>query len=107
MPLDPNSIYHIVRQIPSGRVATYGQIAAMAGFPRHSRFVGRALANAPTSMNIPWHRVVNAQGKISIRGMDGSDDFQLILLEEEGIEFGLNKRISMKRFQWDGQSYLP
>jgi methylated-DNA-protein-cysteine methyltransferase related protein len=105
MSLAPEVIYHIVKQIPVGKVATYGQIAALAGYPRHSRHVGRVLSNMPKHVKIPWHRVVNSQGKISLRGMDGSDEFQYILLEDEGVNFGLNKRISLKRYQWGGEGF--
>jgi len=100
MNLDTQFIYSIIRKIPAGKVATYGQIARLVGFPRHSRHIGRILAKAPRNEKLPWHRVVNSQGKISVRGMDGSDDFQRILLEEEGVEFGLSGRIPLKQFQW-------
>ncbi len=98
--LDAQRVYQIIRQIPPGKVATYGQLARLAGHPRHARHIGRLLANAPHSENLPWHRVVNGQGQISQRGMDGSDEFQRILLEEEGIAFGLSGRISLAKYQW-------
>lgn len=93
-------IYAIIRRIPRGRVATYGQIAALAGIPRHARQVGYALRNTPDDLILPWHRVINAQGKVSMRSRPGCDDFQHILLAEEGIEFGLDGKISLKRYQW-------
>ncbi len=98
--LNPQLVFQIIRQIPAGKVASYGQIAKLAGFPRHARHIGRLLANAPQAEKLPWHRVVNAQGKISPRGLDGSDDFQRILLEEEGVAFGLQGRIPMATYQW-------
>ena len=60
------SIWQVVHMIPSGKVATYGQIAALAGHPQAARFAGRSLKNLPTTSKIPWHRVLNAQGKISL-----------------------------------------
>lgn len=93
-------IYAVVERIPEGRVATYGQIARLAGLPRAARQVGRALAALPANTPVPWHRVVNARGRISPRGLDGSDDLQRILLEAEGIVFGPDGVINMRRFQW-------
>ena len=95
--------YAVVKKIPRGRVATYGQIAALAGMPRHARQAGQALAATPEGMNIPWHRVINAQGRVSLRLRNwhsGSDDFQRILLEAEGVEFDAGARVNLKRFQW-------
>lgn len=94
-------IYAIIRRIPRGRVATYGQIAALAGIPRHARQVGYALANAPDSVVVPWHRVLNASGRVSLRSRPGSDDFQQVLLAAEGVEFGLGGRVSLKKYQWE------
>ncbi len=94
----------MVARIPEGRVATYGQIASLAGFPRHARQIGYALAALDTHSSIPWHRVVNAKGKISPRGLDGCDDYQRLLLEEEGITFNNNNCISLKQFQWQQDS---
>jgi methylated-DNA-protein-cysteine methyltransferase-like protein len=91
-----------VRRIPHGRVATYGQIAHLAGMPRHARQVGYALAalSDRDAATVPWHRVVNAQGEISRRATPGSDDLQLRLLESEGIVFDERGRIELRRFQW-------
>lgn len=96
-------VYAIVKKIPRGKVATYGQIAALLGMPRYSRHVGFALSALPANRKVPWQRVVNAQGKISLRLThwdSGSDQLQRILLEDEGIEFGAEARINLKRFQW-------
>ena len=93
-------IYAIIRRIPRGRVATYGQIAALAGMPRHARQVGYALAHAPDDVVLPWHRVLNASGRVSLRARPGSDDFQHVLLEAEGVEFGLGGRIKLSKYQW-------
>ena len=100
MSIKHKAIYSIVDKIPEGRVATYGQIAALVGFPRHARQVGYALAALENNSSVPWHRVVNAKGNISPRGMDGYDDYQRLLLEEEGITFNDNNCISLKQFQW-------
>ena len=92
-----------VKRIPRGKVATYGQIAALVGMPRHARQVGYALAALPANMKIPWHRVINAQGRISLRLKhwdSGSDDLQRILLEAEGVIFDSSGRVDLKRFRW-------
>ena len=94
------AFYDIIENIPAGQVASYGQIAALAGHPRHARHVGFALSALSGSSTVPWHRVVSSQGRIPSRGSSGSDDFQRLLLEEEGIEFSLHDRINMRRYQW-------
>lgn len=98
--LTHDRIYSAVKLIPKGRVATYGQIAALTGFPRHARQVGYALAALDDKKNVPWHRVINAEGRISSRSRPGYEDYQRILLENEGVEFDTAGRISLKRFQW-------
>jgi len=98
--LDANTVYALVEQIPHGQIATYGQIAALAGFPRHARQVGYLLAKTPPDKRIPWHRVVNARGEISDRRKSGYTDYQRLLLEEEGIEFSLDRRLSLPKYQW-------
>jgi len=95
-------VYSMVREIPEGCVATYGQIARLIGQPRHARQVGYALAALPEEHDVPWHRVVNAKGEVSARSKAGYEDYQRILLEEEGIEFGLHGRICMKTHGWEG-----
>ncbi|HXU00914.1 MAG TPA: MGMT family protein, partial [Polyangia bacterium] len=81
-------IYAAVSRIPKGRVATYGQIAAIAGLRRQARLVGYAMHALPADSDVPWHRVVNAAGRISIRadGM-GHDELQAQLLRREGVRF--------------------
>ena len=96
-------IYAQVKKIPRGKVATYGQIAALAGVPRHARQAGYALATTPANLKIPWHRVINAQGRISLRlrhWESGSDDLQRILLEAEGVTFDAGGKVNLKRFLW-------
>jgi methylated-DNA-protein-cysteine methyltransferase-like protein len=98
-----HAVYALVRKIPKGKVATYGQLAALLGRPRHARHVGTALAATPETVHIPWHRVVNAQGRISLRlknWQDGSDDLQRIRLEDEGVAFSADGKINLKRFLW-------
>ena len=77
-------IYAAVRRIPPGRVATYGQIAALAGLPGHARQVGYALHALKSGSGVPWHRVINAQGMISLRTEFGGHQIQREMLEEEG-----------------------
>ncbi len=77
----------MVAAIPRGRVATYGEVAELAGMPRHARLVGRTLANLPTGSRLPWHRVVNASLRISERGDDRAMSEQRRRLEREGVTF--------------------
>jgi methylated-DNA-protein-cysteine methyltransferase-like protein len=101
--LEYAKVYAMVRRIPRGKVATYGQIAALIGMPRRARHVGYALSATPENVKIPWHRVINSQGRISLRLRHwdtGSDDYQRILLEAEGVVFRLNGSVDLKRFQW-------
>ncbi|HEY3055725.1 MAG TPA: MGMT family protein [Thermoanaerobaculia bacterium] len=93
-------IYKIVRQIPRGRVATYGQIAELAGLEGHARQVGYALHALPSGLNIPWHRVVNARGEVSTRSGGDSDELQRHLLEAEGVKFDSRGRIDLERHRW-------
>ena len=97
-----NLIYDKVRQIPQGKVATYGQIAELAGLFGKARLVGYALFQIDTSdTDIPWHRVVNAKGEISYSSLRrGGDYLQKHLLEKEGIEFKKNGKISLKQYRW-------
>jgi len=94
-------IYAIVSSIPVGRVATYGQVARLAGMPGHARLVGYALSSLHGRVPIPWHRVVNAKGQISMRsGGSPADMVQRLRLENEGVSFDEHGRISLGRFQW-------
>ncbi len=93
-------IYSIVRRIPEGQVATYGQIARLIGSPRWARQVGYALAALRDNNPIPWHRVVNAKGGISPRAEPGYEQLQRIMLEDEGIAFDDKGCIPLARFQW-------
>ena len=93
-------IYAIVKQIPEGRVATYGQIARLAGLGGQARQVGYALNALPDDQDVPWHRVINARGEISKRSLPVYEQVQRELLEQEGIEFGTDARISLRRYRW-------
>jgi methylated-DNA-protein-cysteine methyltransferase-like protein len=93
-------IYSMVRRIPKGRVATYGQIARLVGIPRQARQIGYALAALRDHPPVPWHRVVNSKGEISQRSESGFEERQRLLLEREGVVFDLNGRISLSRFRW-------
>ncbi len=94
-------IYQAVLEIPGGRVATYGQIASMAGLPGHARQVGYALHALPSGSDVPWHRVINAQGRVSERAEAGMDSMQASFLRAEGVEFDENGRISLRRYRWE------
>ncbi|MBR5949502.1 MAG: MGMT family protein [Clostridia bacterium] len=92
-------IYEIVRQIPYGKVATYGQIAALAGNPRLSRVVGYALHVNPDPESIPCYRVVNRLGEVSKAFAFGGENRQTALLENEGVEF-IGGRVDMSKYLW-------
>src|SRR5207245_2530032 len=93
-------IYAVVKRIPRGRVATYGQVATLAGLDGHARQVGYALHNLPARSNVPWHRVINARGEISPRSAGDSHELQRMLLEAEGVEFSLDGRVALKVYRW-------
>ena len=93
-------IYAVVRRIPEGRVATYGQVASLAGLAGHARQVGYALHALPGGTAIPWHRVVNANGGISLRSMPGGELVQRGLLEREGIPLDPRGRVPLARVRW-------
>ncbi len=94
-------IYAVVRRIPYGRVATYGQVATLAGNPRWARVVGYALHANPDPAGIPCYRVVNRSGEVSPAFAFGGGNRQIALLQDEGIEFGPDGRIDLKRFGWN------
>jgi methylated-DNA-protein-cysteine methyltransferase-like protein len=95
------AICAVVRRIPLGWVATYGQVAAMAGLPRRARLVGRVLQRLEPGTKIPWHRVVNAKGEVSYSlSRNGGDALQRRLLEKEGIRFDDKHRLNLERCRW-------
>lgn len=98
-------ILAVVRRIPRGRVATYGQVAALAGLPNQARLVGYALAALPAATAVPWHRVLNARGAISLRrGADGATVEQRLRLEREGVRFDARGRLSLADYGWRPRS---
>lgn len=88
-------VWQIVHAIPKGQVATYGQIARLAGMPQQSRLVGRILSRLPAGTRLPWHRVINGQGKIS----NPNPARQMERLAEDGVD-AVNGRVSLKLYQW-------
>jgi methylated-DNA-protein-cysteine methyltransferase-like protein len=94
-------IYAEVRKVPRGKVATYGQIASLAGLDGQARQVGYAMAAVPSSSAVPWHRVINAQGRVSMRSEGpGGTIIQQQLLEREGVVFDAGGRVALARFGW-------
>lgn len=104
-----DKIYAVIARIPPGRVATYGQVAALAGLARHARQVGYALHALPDGSDLPWQRVINSKGEVSTRAHSGwmaegegyREGYQRHLLEEEGVVFDLYGRVDLRRFGWD------
>ncbi len=92
----------MVRRIPRGRVATYGQVAELAGLAGHARQVGYALHALHDGSALPWHRVVNASGAISLRSVPGFELEQRIRLEAEGVIFNARGRVPLARYRWTG-----
>jgi methylated-DNA-protein-cysteine methyltransferase-like protein len=93
-------IYAVVRRIPFGSVATYGQVAKLAGLPRRARQVGYAMYALQAGTTVPWQRVINAAGRVSRRRVPGAELTQRMLLEREGVRFGPGGRISIAAFGW-------
>ena len=93
-------VYDLVRRVPRGRAVSYGGIAAMLGSPRAARGVGTALAALPPETRVPWWRVVNRNGEISVKGAPGLAALQRSLLEREGVELDRRGRIDWGRFGW-------
>jgi len=94
-------IWAVVGRIPKGRVATYGQVARLAGLPNHARLAGYALHALPDRSPVPWHRVVNAKGELSPR-RDGSEHHRLqrVLLEKERVRFDRDGRLDLAALRW-------
>ena len=94
-------IYRVVQQIPEGKVATYGQVAKLAGLPGRARQVGYALFRIAPGFTVPWQRVINAKGEISESPHRlGNDDYQRVLLEAEGVVFDHQGRIELAKYLW-------
>ena len=97
-------IWQVVASIPAGRVCSYGGVATLAGMPGNARLVGRILSQLPTGSNLPWHRVINAGGRISFTPQSETWLEQRRRLEAEGVEFSASDRVSWKRFGWPDES---
>jgi methylated-DNA-protein-cysteine methyltransferase related protein len=93
-------IYAVVRRVPRGRVASYGLIARVVGAGCGARTVGYALAAMPDKCDVPWQRIVNREGRVSLPGLGG--EVQRALLEAEGVVFDALHRIDLARFGWAG-----
>lgn len=96
-------IYDLVLMIPKGKVATYGQIAHLAGMPGSARIVGYALHSLPQGSVIPWHRVINSKGKISQLPDPIIVEVQKQLLLSEGVEFNFKERVDLNKYLWKNQ----
>ena len=94
-------VWKVVCDIPPGHVLTYGEVARLSGMPRAARRVSQAMSWAPRSMDVPWHRVINAQGKISIPEDSMWHRKQKELLQDEGVVF-LNGKVDLKKFGYQG-----
>ena len=94
-------IYKIVRRIPPGKVASYGQIAKMVEHCT-ARMAGYAMHAVPDGSDIPWQRVVNSQGRISLRSNGREDELQRQLLISEGVVFDKNGRLNLEKYRWSG-----
>lgn len=92
-------IWLVVNQIPRGKVASYGQVAKLAELPGYARYVGYVMKNLPKGTKLPWHRVVNSQGRLSFPRDSSSYQRQKSLLEKEGIVF-VKGKFSMKKYGW-------
>lgn len=93
-------VYEMVSRVPRGRVITYGHVALLLGAPSAARAVGYALHSLPRGSNVPWWRVINAQGAISLKGRGAQADLQRQLLEEEGVLFGADDRTDLGVYRW-------
>jgi methylated-DNA-protein-cysteine methyltransferase-like protein len=96
-------VYAVVRRVPRGRVATYGQVARLAGLVNGARQAGYALHALRPHTAVPWHRVLNAAGRISLGDVAGSVT-QRLLLEREGVRFDATGRVDLSRFQWKARA---
>lgn len=95
-----SAVYELVRRVPRGRVVTYGQVAVLLSAPSAARAVGYALHALDGSEGVPWWRVINARGAISLKGRGSAADLQRALLEAEGVVFGNDDRTDLRAFRW-------
>jgi methylated-DNA-protein-cysteine methyltransferase-like protein len=99
-------VYRIVRQVPLGKVTSYGAVARMLGNPRGARTVGWALHSIPENSDVPWQRVINSKGRISTSCREHGAGHQRDLLEAEGVEFDERGYVDWDRFGWEGLTWL-
>ncbi|MFT5881385.1 MAG: methylated-DNA-protein-cysteine methyltransferase-like protein [Moritella sp.] len=92
-------VFALVHRIPVGKVATYGDIARLAGMSTYSRHVGRVLSSLPTDSQLPWHRIINSKGEILLQGERG--EYQKQRLLAEGIVVSAQGKISLKQYRYD------
>ncbi|MDA0126731.1 MGMT family protein [Vibrio sp. MarTm2] len=91
-------IFAVIHQIPCGKVTTYGEVAKLAGYPGYARHVGKALNKLPTGSKLPWHRVINSQGKISLKGEDLVRQRNALI--EEGVDVTNDGKVRLKIYRW-------
>jgi len=103
---DFEKIWATIRRVPLGRVATYGQIAAEIGYPKRPRLTAQALAQVPPGMEIPWHRIINAQGRSSMPEGSRGHREQLRRLKAEGVKI-VKGRIDLDEYRWRPRSLAP
>ncbi|MDM4771521.1 MGMT family protein [Solimonas sp. SE-A11] len=103
---DFEKIWGVIRRVPLGRVATYGQVAAEAGFVKRPRLTAQALAHVPPGMEIPWHRIINAQGKSSMPEGSRGHREQLKRLKNEGVKI-VKGKIDLEVYRWRPRSLAP
>ena len=96
------AVCRVVAQVPRGTVATYGQVAWMAGYPRRPRQVGMVLKGLPQGTRLPWHRIVNANGYVPSRGRWWGAILQIQRLRQEGVEVDAVGNLDLRRYQWRG-----
>ncbi len=99
-------IYRVVRQVPPGQVVSYGAIARMLGNPHGARTVGWALHSLPKGADVPWHRVISSQGRISTSCREHAAGLQRELLESEGVQFDERGCVSWDRYGWEGLDWI-
>ena len=95
-------VWQVVQRCPRGKVVSYGGVAAIMGHPRAARGVGHALSALPSGTKVPWWRVINRNGEISIKGRPHAARLQRVLLEKEGVKFNARGRVDWRKFGWDG-----
>jgi methylated-DNA-protein-cysteine methyltransferase-like protein len=99
-------IWAVIKRVPKGRVATYGQIATEAGFAKRPRLTAQALRHAPEKLKLPWFRIINAQGRIAIPKGSAGHDEQRERLEAEGVAF-IRDRVDLDVYRWQPRSFAP